>query len=276
MPKPGVRTMDDHGWDAVFSMRGHCFVLQWKRSGSLGPVVDAIRQLRMAQGSFPHEVIPLLAVPYMGDAARKRCAQAELPWLDLSGNARIIVPGIFLSKPGASQPVPAGPDGRKVRSVPRALASREGLLMEPSKAVRQRVIASGTGLNEGHVSRVAGKLLEAGLVAREADGIRAADPGTLLDAWREEYRFDRHDVIRGHISAGSGESLTHSIANILSQANAPYAATALAAAWLWTRHAGFRLATVYLTSHPVGGGQGGPRIPGRIQGSKHLAGGAQR
>ena len=114
-------------------------------------------------------------------------------------------------------------------------------------------MASGTGVNEGHASRVVGKLMEAGLVEREADGIRATDPGTLLDAWREEYRFDRHDVIRGHISAGAGESLTHFIAQILSQADVPHAATALAAAWLWTRHAGFRLATVYLTSPPSAG-----------------------
>ncbi|MCY4519771.1 MAG: type IV toxin-antitoxin system AbiEi family antitoxin [Caldilineaceae bacterium] len=247
--KLGVRTIDSQMWDAVFSIRGHCFVLEWKRSGSLGLVADAIRQLRMAQSSFPHEVIPLLAVPYMGEAAQKRCAQAELPWLDLSGNARIIVPGIFYQNLGhpnrfrrPGRPESAfGPKGSRITRL---------LLMEPAKAVRQRVIASSTGLNEGHVSRVVGKLLEAGLVEREADGIRAADPGTLLDAWREEYRFDRHDVIRGHISAGGGESPTHSIAKILSKADVPYAVTALAAAWLWTRHAGFRLSTVYLTSHP--------------------------
>lgn len=247
-----VHTNDGHRWDAVFSIRGHSFVLEWRRSGSLGLVADAIRQLGTAQGSFPHEVIPLLAVPYMGEAGQKGCAQAELPWLDLSGNARIVVPGIFYQNLGhpnrfrrPGRPESAfGPKGSRIT---------RRLLMEPSKAVRQRVIASSTGLNEGHVSRVIGKLLEAGLVAREADGIRATDPGTLLDAWREEYRFDRHDVIRGHISAGGGESLTHSIAKILSEADMPHAATALAAAWSWTRHAGFRLATVYLASHPSAG-----------------------
>ena len=250
--KLGVRTNDGHRWDAVFSIQGHSFVLEWRRSGSLGPVADAIRQLRMAQSSFPHEVTPLLAVPYMGEAAQKRCAQAELPWLDLSGNARIVVPGIFYQNLGhpnrfrrPGRPESAfGPKGSRIT---------RRLLMEPAKAVRQRAIASSTGLNEGYVSRVVGKLLEAGLVAREAEGIRATDPGTLLDAWREEYRFDRHDVIRGHISAGGSESLTHSIAKILSKADTPHAATALAAAWLWTRHAGFRLATVYLTNHPSAG-----------------------
>lgn len=248
----GVRTDDGRVWDAVFAIRGHSFVLEWKRSGSLGPVASAIRQLRMAQGSFPHPVIPLLAVPYMGKAAQERCAQAEVPWLDLSGNARIIVPGIFYQNLGnpnrfrrPGRPESAfGPKGSRIARL---------LLMESSKAVMQRAIASSTGVDEGHTSRVVGKLLEAGLVERGDNGIRVTDPGTLLDAWREAYRFDRHHVIRGHISSGGGASLTHLIAESLSKADVPYAATALAAAWLWTRYAGFRLSTVYLSTPPSKG-----------------------
>ena len=188
----------------------------------------------------------------MGEAAQERCEQAELPWLDLSGNARIIVPGIFYQNLGnpnrfrrPGRPESAfGPKGSRIARL---------LLMEPSKAVRQRALASSAGLDEGHASRVVGKLLEAGLVERGEDGIHVTDQVTLLDAWREEYRFDRHQVIRGHISAGGGESLTHTIAESLSRADAPYAATALAAAWLWTQYAGFRLSTVYLSTPPSAG-----------------------
>ena len=101
-----VRSNDGRQWDAVFAARGLSFVLEWKRSGSLGHVAAVIRTLETAKHGLPHEVIPLLAVPYMGEAAQKLCAQAELPWLDLSGNARIIVPGIFYSEFGQSQPLP--------------------------------------------------------------------------------------------------------------------------------------------------------------------------
>ena len=247
-----VRTDDGRLWDAVFAIRGHSFVLEWKRSGSLGPVASAIRQLRMAQSSFPHQVIPLLAVPYMGRAAQERCAQAELPWLDLSGNARIIVPGIFYQNLGnpnrfrrPGRPESAfGPKGSRIARL---------LLMEPSRAVMQRAMASTTGIDEGHTSRVVGKLLEAGLVERGEDGIRVTDPGTLLDAWREAYRFDRHHVIRGHVLSRGGDYLTRHIAETLSKADVRYAATALPAAWLWTRYAGFRLSTVYLSTPPLKG-----------------------
>ena len=95
-----VRSNDGRQWDALFAARDLSFVLEWKRSGSPGHVAAAIRQLEMAKHSFPHEVIPLLAVPYMGEAAQELCAQAELLWLDLSGNARIIAPGIFYQNLG--------------------------------------------------------------------------------------------------------------------------------------------------------------------------------
>ena len=198
---------------------------------------------------MPHEVTPLLAVPHMSEAAQERCAQADLPWLDLSGNARIIVPGIFYQNLGnpnrfrrAGRPESAfGPRGARI-------ARR--LLMEPTKPVRQRTLASSTGLDEGHTSRIVGKLLEAGLVDRGEDGISVANPDLLLDAWRDDYRFDRHEVIRGHIASRGGDVLIQAISAILSRIDEPYAATALPAAWLWTRYAGFRLSTVYLSNPP--------------------------
>ena len=241
---------DDGGqWDAVFAAGGLFFGLEWRRSGSVGHVATAIRQLGVLRDSHPQEVIPLLAVPYMGEAAQELCAQAELPWLDLSGNARIIVPGIFYQNLGnpnlfrrPGRPESAfGPKGARIT---------RRLLMERSMPVTQRALAFGTGLDEGHTSRIVGKLLEAGLVERRGNGIGVSDANALLTAWRDDYRFDRHHIIRGHIAARGGSQLIQAISEILSRAEEPYAATALPAAWLLTRYAGFRLSTVYLSAFP--------------------------
>ena len=203
----------------------------------------------MAQRSFSHQVIPLLAVPYMARTGQELCAQAEIAWLDLSGNARIIVPGIFyqnlgnpnlFSRPGR----PETAFGRKGSRVARLL------LMEPSRTNSQRDIAFRAGLSEGQVSRVVHKLLEVGLVERHGGGIRVVDRAMLLDAWREDYRFDRQSVIQGHVSSADGVSLTRLVAEALDRTFSTYAVTALPAAWMWTRHAGFRLSTVYLDSPP--------------------------
>ncbi len=248
----GVSTGGGRSWDAVLAWQGRTFGLEWRRSGSLAPVAAAIHELQSIRDAVEEGTIPILAVPYMGDTARERCADAGQSWLDLSGNGRIVASGIFYQNLGnpnqfrrPGRPESAfGPKGSRI-------ARR--LLMEPGTPVLQRVLASTTGLDEGYVSRVVGKLLETGLVERRPDGIQVTDPDTLLAAWRDEYRFGRHHVIRGHIASGAGISPVHSIASTLFQADARYAATALPAAWLLTRHAGYRLCTVYLLEPPSAG-----------------------
>ncbi len=236
----------------VVTIGGHSFALEWKRSGSLSHVAAAIHQLEMIQSKLPLEMIPLLAVPYMTTEGQEACAQAGLPWLDLSGNARIVFPGFFYQNRG--NPNRFRRPGRPESAFgPRGSRIARHLLMDPSKAVRQRDLASGTSLNEGHTSRIVAKLLETGLVERGEDGISVVDADALLDAWREDYRFDRHHIIRGHISAGGGDTLIHSLAEALSKTEEPYAATALPATWLWTRYAPFHLATVYISSLPSPG-----------------------
>ena len=247
-----VQTDDGRGWDAVSPIGGHFFAMEWRRSGSVGIVAGDTQQLKFPRSCFLHKVIPLLAVPHMGEAAKEHCAQAQKNWLDLSGNARIIAPGIFYQNLGnpnrfrrAGRPESAfGPRGSRIT---------RRLLIDPSKAVTQRALASSTGLNEGHTSRIVGKLLETRLVERGEEGISVVDADALLDAWQEDYRFDRHHIIRGHIPARGGVALIHSIAEALSKMEESYAVTALPAAWLWTQCTRFRLSTVYIPKPPSAG-----------------------
>ncbi|MDE2705418.1 MAG: type IV toxin-antitoxin system AbiEi family antitoxin, partial [Gemmatimonadota bacterium] len=243
---------DGRQWEAGAAGNGLSFAVTWKRSGSPGHVATAIRQLEAFKGRFGYGVIPVLAVPYMGERAQALCAQAELCWLDLSGNARVVAPGVFYQNLDnrnrfrrAGRPESAfGAKGARIT---------RRLLMEPDRPVRQRRLALSTGLNEGHTSRVVGKLVEAGLVERVKEGVRVVDAKALLAAWQDDYRFDRHHVVRGHVASRGGEALIRAVAEGLSRHGALYAATALSAARLWTGYAEFRLATVYVSTLPPAG-----------------------
>lgn len=244
-----VRTDNNSLLDAVVQAKGHVFMLEWKRLGSLAHVDDAISILERAKDDFRRNAIPVVCVPFMAHAGQQACAEAGVSWLDLSGNCRIEAPGLLywilindndFKRPGRPESTFA-PKGSRVSRL---------LLMEPNQWFRQQDLASKTGLTGGHISRIVRKLLETGLVERNRRLVRVADPDRLMEAWRNEYRFSGHDVIRGHINARAGDSLLREIAGTFSEIEEPYAVTALPAAWLWNRFAGFRLCTVYITRPP--------------------------
>lgn len=239
--------------DGKFRLGQYTFVAEWKSSGAAAPVTAAIEQVRADARDINSDVIPLVVVPFMGEVGRERCAEAGIAWLDLSGNARISAPGLRISIEGK-------PNRYKRRGRPSTAFARKSsritrwLLMHPGEAFSQREIVRATGMDEGYASKVFGKLEEDDLITRDDGGaIRARDPGLLLDAWREDYDFFKHYLIRGHVPARSGDALLRQLADVLNQASVSYAATGLAAAWLLDRFAGFRIVTLYLAEEPAPG-----------------------
>lgn len=235
--------------DAVIVHACHKFVLEYKSTGSLASVALAASQLRELSKTFSEDVVPVLAVPFMSRSGREHCREAGMNWLDLSGNARIAAPGLYVFVEGhknrfrrSGRPeTPFGPSGSRVA---------RWLLMYHGGPIRQRALASATGLNEGHVSRIVGKLIDLELAERVELGVQVRHPNRLLDAWIDEYRFDRHRVIEGHIPVVAGDGVVQQAIPILKNRRENYAATGLAAAWQLNRYASHRLSTIYLEKEP--------------------------
>jgi hypothetical protein len=167
-------------------------------------------------------------------------------WLDLSGNAEISAPGIRVRIEG--QPNRFKRLGRPSSAfAPKSSRIARWLLLHPGQSMTQREIARATDMDEGFTSRIVSRLEDDELVVREPDGaIRARDPDLLLDAWREDYDFSKHQVAKGHVAARSGESLLRQASEQLHDLEVNYAVTGLAAAWLLTRFAGFRTVATYV------------------------------
>jgi hypothetical protein len=239
-----------HAADVVVEAGKHVFVLEIKSSGAAAAVSQAAERVRDYAASVSKRAIPIVVVPYMGEVGRRRCAQAGVQWLDLSGNAHIVAPGVRILIEGKPNRFKAC--GRPSSAfAPKASRIARWLLIHPDTFLAQREIAVATDMDEGYTSRVVSRLEEENLLIRDADGaIRARDPSLLLDAWREEYDFEKHRILRGHIAARSGGALLRAIAESLSEFHADHAASGLGAAWLMTRFAGFRLVTFYLREQP--------------------------
>jgi len=225
------------------------FCIEWARSGKTGPVSLATSRARAAAQTM-EGAIPLVAVPYMGQVGRRLCAEAGVAWLDLSGNARIAAEGLRVVIDG--HPNRFKRRGRPPSAfAPKSSRIARWLLMHVDCPATQTEIAEATGMDRGFTSRIVARLVGDGLVVRERSGrLRVPDPGLLLDAWHETYDFTRHAILRGHIPARSGDALLGVLTGKLREQEVEYAATGLAAAWLLTRFAAFRITTLYLSVEP--------------------------
>ncbi|MEX0599571.1 MAG: MarR family transcriptional regulator [Rhodothermales bacterium] len=198
---------------------------------------------------------PVLVVPYMSDSKAEKMIDMGVNWIDLSGNASVrheSEPRMFISVRGR-------PNKFKRRGRPKNLFAPKSsrltryLLLHPGKAFRQRDLAEATNVDEGHVSRLVRRLEEEDLLARTPDGeVYPRDYDLLLDAWADGNAY-RHEQLKGHVSGRSGEDVLRRFVDAVEHANVPYAATGLCAAWAYTKSAGFRSSTVFM-SRQVGEG----------------------
>jgi hypothetical protein len=239
------------GVDLVLRGGGVTFAVEWKAMGDAANVGSAVRQLSRLgrEQGRGKAVVPLVAVPFMGETGRQLCAEAGLSWIDLSGNASIDAPGRQIRILGhrnrfASVGRPANvfaPVSSRVMRV---------LLMEPGRALTQSELVSRSEVDKGRVSRLVRRLETMGLVERVDNAIRLKDPRLALDAWREAYDFDQNEVWRGHIAVRTPEEFSRRLGELSSSTGIPCALTGLAAAWQRTHFAMFRLTTVYVRRHP--------------------------
>jgi hypothetical protein len=248
----GVKVRADAGpeFDLLVKAGGHSFAVEIKSSSSPGTLAASAAQITKAARNQRRKIIPLLAVPFMSEAGRRACERARVSWFDLSGNGHIIAPGLRIIVDG--RPNRFRTPGRPASIfAPKSARVVRWLLVNPERALTQREIARAVDMSEGFVSRIVRRLEHESYVIREPSGaLRVKDPQMLLDAWRDEYAFDKHTLVQGHVAARSGDALARFVSDTLSDASVEHAATGLAAAWQMTHFAAFRIATFFISEFP--------------------------
>jgi hypothetical protein len=228
---------------------GYQFLAEYKRVSSAGPLKAGIANLSdgVIRGKRQY---PLLVVPYMGPLGSKLCDEANIPWLDLSGNANINIPGQRIWIEG--RPNKFRNPGRPPNLfAPKSSRVARQLLVSPSEFLSQSQIARRTGLGDGYVSKIVRRLeAESYLDVHEDGRVRPRSPDLLLEAWRDAYDFESHRIVKGHVAARSGIELLERLASLLAPEQVGWAATGLGAAWYYTGYTMFRLTSLYLAVEP--------------------------
>jgi hypothetical protein len=141
------------------------------------------------------------------------------------------------------------------------------MLVDPDRWWSQGELAAASRLSAGFVSKVVGRMVADELLVRadNASHVRPRAPALLLDAWAQQYRFSEHHLVRYNLAARTGPAALRALGDSLKEAGVDWAATGLAAAWALTRHADFRMTTLYVRApladpeahglHPVDRGE---------------------
>ncbi|MGI8937488.1 MAG: type IV toxin-antitoxin system AbiEi family antitoxin [Iamia sp.] len=243
--RPG--SSDGRGFDAVVEAGGRRWLVKAKSSSGPGVVAAAADQLRRLRESAD-DGVPLLVVPYMTPAGSKTAVDEGLNWIDLSGNACLRDADLYVYVEGRPNRFP--PRGRpSTPFAPKSARASRVLLLDPWQWWRQKDLAEETRLDDGHLSRIVRRLDDDELLEHRGAKFRPRDPDVLLDAWADDYRFGRHDIVSGHVT-GSGVELVAEMHRQLAHVGIAHAMTGLPAAWALGQHARFRLASVYVDLDP--------------------------
>ena len=242
------RALRDDGGDQRDVMlragRDHLAV-GWSRSGSVGAVTAALRRLDGLKDAGHADAVGIVAVPYMPPSGRRLAQERAFSWIDLSGNASIRTPRVFIHVEGKpNQFVRRGRPSTPF--APKSSRIARWFLMNPESDASQAGLAAATRLHPATVSRVLRRLVDDGLVRRDGRSYAVQDARLLLDAWRAEYDFERQEVRAGYLPARTGQAVLGELVEAFNAHEIEYAATGLAAAWALTQFASFRLGTLYL------------------------------
>ncbi|MBW2258076.1 MAG: hypothetical protein JRI25_26230 [Deltaproteobacteria bacterium] len=236
------------GPDFMIKSSTGTIVVELNASDDIAGIEQARQQLRAYSNALGASV-EVLAVPYMGRKARDYAAAKALSWLDLSGNADIRGPGLRILIQGKTNRF-ASPGRPSTVFSPRASRLSRAMLIDADRWWLQKELAKVTELSAGYVSKVVRRMLDDDLLERRDEDGRVCPraPSVLLDAWAQEYEFAKHDIARFHAVGRTGLAVLKALAERLGEhGSLRWAATGLAAAWMWTQFADFRLTTVFLS-----------------------------
>lgn len=184
----------------------------------------------------------VFAAPFISPRMAAVCVENGWSWFDLAGNCRIDVPGALHlervgQKPMHKRPRPAANLGTAAAGrVVRALLAPENAGMRWTHQTLIRECQPGVSL--GLVNKIARYLRDERYVEYlplPDEGLRLRDPLGLLAAWRDAYRFDRHER-RSYFTLLQGRRLQGALAALDSRTGGFAAYAAFSAAEFQAPH----------------------------------------
>jgi hypothetical protein len=166
--------------------RRRALVCEVKANGQPRFARTALLQLKDYVAQYKGRATPVLIAPFLSPEVQKMCREAEVGFLDLEGNARLLFDGVFIDHQKSGKPAATR---RELRSLfkPKSARVLRTLLRDPHRAWRVVELAAAADVSVGQVSNVRSGLIDREWAQTTNEGLRLSEPDALLDAWREAY-----------------------------------------------------------------------------------------
>jgi hypothetical protein len=193
--------------------------------------------------------LPLLIIsPFLSVGTRERLLEADLNWIDLTGNTRLVLdrPGLFIATEGAKRrPGTAKRPSRSLKGVSAGRVVRA--LLATQLPINLSDLASRANVDPGYVSRVLELLDRSALIERKPRGpITAVDRSRLVRKWATDAPL----TTRGEINTYLEPRGLDAFKRRLLEYEVEYALTGSLAAQRLAPTTSPRLAQVYVIRDP--------------------------
>lgn len=212
--------------DIEFNNGGATLVLEVKSSGQPRMIRSAIENVRRAIARLrPRHSIGLVGAPFMSEQAKRLCVDANVGYIDLVGNCRLVGPNVYIDYTTTETPKSAQ---RELKSVfaPKSARILRTMLRQPDTAWKVADLAEAAGVSLGQVSNVRKALIDREWAEVADDGLKLTDRAALIRAWREAYTPTVGER-RSYYTTLHGKALEAALASALAKANADGKAAAM-------------------------------------------------
>lgn len=180
--------------DVIYSIPefNYQFVLEAKSSGQPRYARDAANKLLLIQKNNP-ERYGVLVAPFISKEAAKICEDANIGYLDLSGNCRLAFRNIFIEKICQPNKFTAKRELASLYS-PKSERILRVLLTYPYQPWRTVELAQKAKVSIGLISYVKKQLEDREWIQIGEDGFGLKQPEVLLEEWSKNYSYKKNEI----------------------------------------------------------------------------------
>ena len=139
-----------------------------------------------------HNAYGIVIAPYISSRSAQICKEANLGYVDLSGNFWISFDSIFLSQENKPNKYPVETSLSNLYA-PKSERVLRVLLTKPYKVWKTKGLAEEADISLGMITHIRRRLEEEDWVEKKNVGFSLSNPEALLKDWAEHYDFQKHE-----------------------------------------------------------------------------------